>query len=204
MTKTSWRRQISPMRPQFLRCPDPSRRIVGIAEQHQLHVRIGRRAFEGFEIDRVGVVAVDQVAPGGFAAAVGDGYEKVVVDGCLHQHLVARTGQRPENGRQGRNHTGHGVYPCPLRGPAVPPGEPSDDRRIVTLRDFRIAENPVFDPAAKGLDDGGAVLKSISATHIGRMSGAGCSSHFTEFVPRRGISSSKSYFIMLYNTQNDR
>ena len=33
-----------------------------------------------------------------------------------------------------------------------------------------------------------AVPERLTATHIGRMSAAGSSSHFTELVPRRGIS----------------
>ena len=46
--------------------------------------------------------------------------------------------------------------------------------------------------AATASTTAGAVLKSMSATHIGRMSSAGFSSHFSECVPRRGIGSSKS------------
>ena len=41
----------------------------------------------------------------------------------------------------------------------------------------------------------GAVWKSISATHRGRSSGSGHVSHFTAFVPRRGMILSKSYFM---------
>ena len=140
--------------PQFLRCPDASRRVVGIAENHQLHRRIGGRVFQSVEINRVGVVAAGQFAFGGRAAAVGDGDEEVVVDGSLHQHLVARAGQRPEDGREGGNHTGHGAYPFARGSPSVPPCEPARNCRIVALRDLRIAEDAVFDPAAKRLDDG--------------------------------------------------
>lgn len=88
-TKTSLRQADLADAPQFLRCPDAPRRVVGIAENHQLHRRIGGRAFQSVEINRVGVSR--QVSSHSAAAqpllATGD--EEVVVDGSLHQHLVA-------------------------------------------------------------------------------------------------------------------
>lgn len=151
--KTSLRQADFSDAPQFFGCPDAPCGVVGVAEQHQLHVRIGCCVFQRFEINGVGVVAANQLTFGGFTTAVGDRDEEMVVDGCLHQHFVAQPGQCPENGRQGRDHAGHRMYPFALRRPAVAPGKPPRDCRIVAFRDLRIAENTVLDPAAKRLDD---------------------------------------------------
>ena len=88
--------------------PDPPRGVVRVAEQHQFHGRVGGPAFQRVEIDRIAVVAVSQFALRGGAPAVVDGDEEVVVDGRQHQHPVSGAGQRPENGRERRDHARHG------------------------------------------------------------------------------------------------
>ncbi len=56
--------------------PDPSDRVMRVAEEHQLHGRVGGFTLQVVEINRVGVVAVYQRAFGRLASAVVDRGEK--------------------------------------------------------------------------------------------------------------------------------
>ena len=143
--------------------PDPPRGVVRVAEQHQFHGRVGGPAFQRVEIDRIAVVAVSQFALRGGAPAVVDGDEEVVVDGRQHQHPVSGAGQRPENGRERRDHARHGKYPVRSGRPAVPPGKPGRDRPVVALRDRGVAVDAVLHPAAERLDD----ARGRAEIHVG-------------------------------------
>ena len=134
-----------------------------VAEQHQFHGRVGGPAFQRVEIDRIAVVAVSQFALRGGAPAVVDGDEEVVVDGRQHQHPVSGAGQRPENGRERRDHARHGKYPVRSGRPAVPPGKPGRDRPVVALRDRGVAVDAVLHPAAERLDD----ARGRAEIHVG-------------------------------------
>ena len=55
---------------QFLAAPHPSCRIMGIAEQHQFHLGIGRFALQVLKINGVAPAVIDQRRREQFAAIV--------------------------------------------------------------------------------------------------------------------------------------
>ena len=80
---------------------------------------------------------------------------------------------------------------------SVPFAEPPFHGFEIGVGDLRIAENAVAERRSRASSTGGAARKSMSATHIGSTRSSVARSHLTELVPRRGIISSKSYFITL-------
>ena len=89
---------------QFVARPHAACGVVGVAEQHDLHARVGRTAFQVVEVHAVGLVFIDEGTFLHRASVVADGGEETVVHGRLHQHLVARCGERLDDGREGGHH----------------------------------------------------------------------------------------------------
>ena len=139
--------------PQLVGRPDPAGGVVGVAQQHEFHRRVGRTALEVLEVDAVAVAVEHQVALLGRAAAVGNGDVKVVVDRRLDQHLVSRTGHGPQNGRKGGDDARHRVDPLPLGRPSVATQKPAPDRLGIGLGRYGVAVDAVLDPPAQRLDD---------------------------------------------------
>ena len=167
MMKRSWRRQISPMRRSSSGVQTRPAGVVGVAQQHELHRRVGRTALEVLEVDAVAVAVEHQVALLGRAAAVGNGDVEVVVDRRLDQHLVSRTGHGPQDGRKGGNDARHRVDPLPLGRPSVAAQKPAPDRLGIGLGRYGVAVDAVLDPPAQRLDD----RRGRAEIHVGNPHG---------------------------------
>ena len=137
---------------QFGARPDPADGVVGIAQQHQLHPRIGGLRLQVVVIDHIGIADRHQRRGHDFASVVADRREEAVVDRRLDEHLVSGNGQRLDDGRQGRHHPRQANHPVALDPPAVA-GKPPRDGLIIALRNMRIAEDAMLDPTAEGLRD---------------------------------------------------
>ena len=140
--------------PQLFRRPDPSDRVMRVAQQQQLRFRIGGFRFEIVEIDRIAVVPVNEAIGRHFASVVADRRVETVVGRGLDDHPVARNRQGFDDRRQRRNDAARIDDPPGIHLPAVTVLEPPHDGIVIGLRHFGIAENPVRHAPLQGFDNG--------------------------------------------------
>ena len=148
---------------QLLARPHAAGGVVRIAEQHERHARVGSPAFQVVEVHAIGAAVPQERALLGHAAVVAYGGEEAVVHGRLHQHLVARHGEGPDDGRQGRHHADGVDDVAAVNRPSVAAREPSRNGIVISIRHTGIAENAVLHAARQCLGDGGRRAK----IHVG-------------------------------------
>ena len=139
--------------PQFLRRPDPSDRIVRIAQQQDFRLRIGRLCFEVVEVNRVAAVPINEVVGRQFASIIANRRIETVVCRSLDDYLVTRCSQSFDNSGQSWHDTVRIDNPPGIYLPAMPVIEPPDNRVVVGFGDFGIAENTMRYPLLQGFNN---------------------------------------------------
>ena len=135
---------------QLLRCPYPPDRIVGIAQQQEFRFRVGRFRFEIVEVDRVATIPVNEIIGRQLASVVAYRRIETVVCRRLDDDLVARFGQRLDDGGQGGHYATRVDHPPGIDPPAMTALEPPDDRIVIGFGHFGVTENTVLHPFTQG------------------------------------------------------
>ena len=147
------RRAADPQVKVFLLCNphNPAGRIVRIAEQEHLYLRVGSTPLEVLKVNGVGAVGIDQLVVFHDTSVVPYRRKKAVVHRCLHKHLVAGRGHRLYHRRHGGHHSAGIYHPLAPHAPSVPAAEPVDYGLVIRVRHMLITEHAVVNPLAQSL-----------------------------------------------------
>ena len=138
---------------QFLLRPDPSTRVLGVAEQQQRRLGVGQLLLQVFPVDGISLFGQLQRTFQRNTPVVPDRVEEDVVDRCHHHHFLGRGRQFPDQRGDGGNHPGGEDQPILLNGQTVAALPPPHIGVIPLVRDNRVPENPVLHALGERLLD---------------------------------------------------
>ena len=143
--------------------PGPARRVVGIAQEDQLGLRVRRLALQIFEVHAVGAAFVDERIGERLTAGTLQYGEETVVNGRLKDYLVARFGQGLQDDRKGGNDARGREDPLVFDAESVSFAEPPFHGFEIGVGYLRIAENAVAEPSFQGVEYG----RGRAEIHVG-------------------------------------
>ena len=111
--------------PQFLPVPDSSYRIVGITQNHQGSLRIGKFLFQILKIHMISVSVILQRTLYNISSVIHNRIEENIVNRCLYQHIFPHCRQLAYHTGNGRNHPCTENKPLFFHGKIMPPLPPA-------------------------------------------------------------------------------
>ena len=138
---------------QFVSSPRTSGRVMGVAQQEELDLRVGGTPLEVVKINCISAVGVNQLVVFHHTAVVPYGRKEAVVNRRLHKHLVTGNGHRLDDSRHGRHHSGSIYHPLAPHAPAVAAVKPVDYGLVIRVGNMLVTEHSVVNPPAQSLNN---------------------------------------------------